>query len=61
MKMHKDEKKKKEDDEAWMDNYRAEWRAKKGPENEVVLKECADMPNEEPDLVKKILADLEIN
>jgi hypothetical protein len=59
MKMHKDEKKKREDDEEWMDKHISEWRMKKGPDNEVVLKECAEMPNEEPDLVKRILADLE--
>lgn len=49
MKMHKDEKKKKEDDEAWMDRHIAEWKAKKGPANEVVLKECAEMPSETPE------------
>jgi uncharacterized protein (UPF0335 family) len=53
MKMHKDEKKKKEDDEAWMEQYRAKLRAKKGPANEVVLKECADLAGEIPELLKE--------
>jgi len=61
LKMHKDEKKKREDDDAWMDKYRAEWRAKKGPENEVVLKDCAELPDEEPEFVRRILADLNDN
>jgi hypothetical protein len=52
MKMHKDEKKKKEEDEAWMDRHIAEWKAKQGPANEVVLKECVDMVDEQPALVK---------
>ena len=59
MKMHKEEKKKKEDDDAMMENHIAEWRMKNGPENEVVLKECASMPDEEPEFIKKLLADLE--
>ena len=59
MKMHKDEKKKREDDEAWMENHTAIWRMKKGPDNEVVLKECASIPGEDPDFIKQILADLE--
>jgi hypothetical protein len=53
MKMHKDEKKKKEEDEAWMEQYRAKWRAKQGPANEVVLKECADLAGETPELLKE--------
>jgi hypothetical protein len=61
MKMHKDEKKKKEENEAWLEKYAAEWKAKKGPENEVVLKECAQMPDEEPDCVKGIHVDLEMD
>jgi len=61
MKMHKDEKKKREDDEAWMDRHMAEWRAKNGPKNETVLKECAAMPDEEPDLIQRITKDLEQN
>jgi uncharacterized protein (UPF0335 family) len=61
MKMHKDEKKKKEENEAWMDKHIAEWKAKKGPENEVVLKECAQMPDEEPECVKGIHVDLEMD
>ena len=59
MKMHKDEKKKREDDETCMENHIAEWRMKRGPANEVVLKECATMPSDEPDFIKQILADLE--
>lgn len=59
LKMHKEEKKKKEDDDAMMENHIAEWRMKNGPENEVVLKECASMPDEEPEFIKKLLADLE--
>jgi hypothetical protein len=42
-----------------MENHIAEWRMKKGPANEVVLKECATMPSDEPDFIKQILADLE--
>jgi uncharacterized protein (UPF0335 family) len=61
MKMHKDEKKKKEEDEAWMDKHIAEWKAKQGPPNEVVLKDCAEMPNEEPEFVKRIHVDLEMD
>jgi len=61
MKMHKDEKKKREDDEAWMDRHMAEWRAKNGPKNETVLKECESMPDEEPDLIQRITKDLEQN
>ena len=61
MKMHKDEKKKREDNDAWMDRHMAEWRAKKGPENETVLKECETMPDEEPDLIQRIKKDLEEN
>jgi len=52
LKMHKDEKKKKEEDEAWLEKYAAEWKAKQGPANEVVLKECADLANETPELLK---------
>jgi hypothetical protein len=61
MKMHKDEKKKREDDDARMEKHMAEWRAKKGPANEVVLKDCAELPDEEPEFVKRILADLNDN
>jgi len=57
MKMHKDEKKKKEENDAWIEKYAAEWRAKRGPANEVVLKECAELPSEEPEIVKKSLED----
>jgi len=57
MKMHKDEKKKKEENDAWLEKYAAEWRAKRGPANEVVLKECAELPSEEPEIVKKSLED----
>jgi hypothetical protein len=48
MKMHKDEKKKKEENEAWLEKYAAEWNAKQAPKNEVVLKECAELPDQEP-------------
>ena len=53
MKMHKDEKKKKEEDEAWMDQYRAKLRAKQGPANETVLKEAEALANEPPELLKE--------
>jgi hypothetical protein len=53
MKMHKDEKKKKEDDEAWMEQYRAKWRAKQGPANETVLAEAESLTNQPPELVKE--------
>lgn len=53
MKMHKDEKKKKEEDEAWMDQYRAKLRAKQGPANETVLKEAEAFANEPPELLKE--------
>jgi hypothetical protein len=53
MKMHKDEKKKKEDDEAWMEQYRAKWRAKQGPANETVLAEAEALTNQPPDLLKE--------
>jgi len=49
MKMHKDEKKKKEENEAWLEKYAAEWKAKQKPANEVVLKECAEMLSETPE------------
>ena len=52
MKMHKDEKKKKEEDEAWMEQYRAKWRAKQGPANETVLVEAEALTNQPPDLLK---------
>ena len=53
MKMHKDEKKKKEDDEAWMEQYRAKWRAKQGPANETVLAEAESLTNQPPELLKE--------
>ena len=53
MKMHKDEKKKKEEDEAWMEQYRAKWRAKQGPANETVLAEAEALTNQPPDLLKE--------
>ncbi len=53
MKMHKDEKKKKEEDEAWMEQYRAKWRAKQGPANETVLAEAESLTNQPPDLLKE--------
>jgi len=53
MKMHKDEKKKKEEDEAWMEQYRAKWRAKQGPANETVLAEAEASTNQLPDLLKE--------
>jgi hypothetical protein len=53
MKMHKDEKKKKEDDEAWMEQYRAKWRAKQGPANETVLAEAEALTNQPPELLKE--------
>jgi len=53
LKMHKDEKKKKEDDEAWMEQYRAKWRAKQGPANETVLAEAESLTNQPPELLKE--------
>jgi len=53
MKMHKDEKKKKEEDEAWMEQYRAKWRAKQGPTNETVLADAEALTNQPPDLLKE--------
>jgi 23S rRNA pseudoU1915 N3-methylase RlmH len=53
MKMHKDEKKKKEEDEAFLEQHRAKWRAKLGPANEVVLLEAKTLANELPDLLKE--------
>ena len=52
MKMHKDEKKKKEEDEAFLEQHIAKWRAKKGPANETVLAEAESLTNDPPDLLK---------
>jgi hypothetical protein len=48
MKMHKDEKKKKEEDEAWMEQHIAKWKAKQAPANEVVLAQAEALPNQPP-------------
>jgi len=51
LKMHKDEKKKKEENDAWLEQYIAERKAKQAPPNEVVLKECAELADEKPELL----------
>ena len=52
MKMHKDEKKKKEEDDAWLEQYIAERKAKQASANEVVLKEADSLMNQPPEFLK---------
>lgn len=47
VRMHTDEKKKKEEDEAYFAKLREDWNKPK-PKNETILQECANLPTSEP-------------